>query len=152
MRKIAWVLAVASALLPAIILWQFGLELSPIEPTSAFDPKAEHYPEAIERLENTSQMLVTITLATLGAAGLIVTRSSSVLQRGAAASVFFCSVASLYCATKLGYAAALTLAADKGDITRIAPLLDSQALAALVAGFVLGGMAIFSGGADQGRA
>ena len=137
--------AIAVAVVPIALVWIVAADISAITIPAAFKPNAEHYPEAIERLESTSQMLVTVTLATLGAAGFLLMNNRSALNAAAAFAIFGCSVLSLYYATKLGFYAAVSLAADQGDIVRIAPLLDNQAIAALVAGLMMGGMAMISG-------
>lgn len=139
------------AIVPVATAWLLAIDAGPIETPATFNPKAEAYPDAIERLEATSQMLVTVVLATLGGAGLLIFRQSSILMRAAGLAVFGCSVQALYYATKLGYASALTLAAEQGDITRLSPLLDNQAMATLIAGFVLGVMVLLAGLSEKSK-
>jgi hypothetical protein len=148
MKFLWFALACVAAVVPALVVHVIATNIGPVSLPPAFDPKAAHYPDAIERLESTSEALITVALATIGGAGFLLLRRSSVALLAGAAAVFMCSVQSLYYATMLGHFSALTLAADQGDIKNLVPLLDNQALALLAAGISLAltaGIAAFTG-------
>ena len=129
-----------------LIFWVFAP--AALDLPSTIDPKASTYGDAVERLQSSSEMLVTVTLAITGAAGLLTarTKNRNALIAIFAFLTFTSAVVSVFFASRVGYAGALTLAADEGDILALASMFDAQAISALLAGLFLAAIAVIDAG------
>lgn len=135
---------------PAFLIF-YVLAPAPLDLPASIDPKAATYSDAVERLQSSSEMLVTVTLAIAGAAGVLTARAKRAKPFIAtfASLTFTCAIVSIFFASRIGYAGALTLAANDGDILSLLNMFDSQGISALLAGIFLGSLAVIEAGAEK---
>ena len=122
------------------------------DPAVVIDPKSPNYVAAVQSLQSTSDLLVTVAMAVLGAIGLLMVRlaRANTAIVAFAALGFFGALMSIFFASRLGFTSAFTLAATKADIATLLGLLDNQAIATLVAGLSLAAIAVLEA-LDQPR-
>ena len=148
MRAVSIILLVLFVIaVPSILIfWVFAPP--PLDLPASIDPKAPGYVAAVERLQSSSDMLVTVTLAIAGAAGVLTARAkkAKTLIAFFAGLTFTSAVVSIFFASRIGHAGALTLAAVQGDILALANMFDAQATSALCAGLFLAALAVVDAG------
>jgi hypothetical protein len=137
-------LLVAAVIVVPLFLILFVWAPPPQDPSLLIDPRSPNYPAAVQSLQNTSDLLVTVSMAVLGAIGLLVARlgKSTVTIMVFAAIGFMGSLMSIYFGCRVGFTAALTLAATRVDVMPLLDLLNNQAISALVAGLSLAAIAV----------
>lgn len=144
MNKRLKALIVAGVILVPLFLIFYVWAAPAADPAVVIDPKSPNYPAAVQSLQSTSDLLVTVAMAVLGAIGLLMVR----LKRANAPVVAFAALGfvgalmSIFFASRLGFTSAFTLAATKGDIATLLALLDNQAISTLVAGLSLAAIAV----------
>jgi hypothetical protein len=150
--KTVWIVILVALVLtvPAILIF-YVLAPAPLDLPACIDPHAATYADAVERLQSSSEMLVTVTLAIAGAAGVLTARAkkAKTLIAVCASLTFTCAVVSVFFASRIGYAGALTLAANDGDILSLVSIFDSQGIATLLAGLFLGALAVVEAGTQK---
>lgn len=111
----------------------------------SLDPASEGYRVGIERISSTSDNLITIALAILGANVIWFLRDKRPgrLRHAFVYGIFLGCVTSIYFGIKLGFMAGLTLASNEPDIVPLLQMLTSQALFALFSGLGLSGLVVF---------
>jgi len=143
---------VAGVILVPLILVFFVWTPNAPDPGLVLDPSAENYPAAILSLRSTSDLLVTVAMAVLGAIGLLMVRlrRASPLIVGLAATGFIGSLMSIFFACRVGFNSAITLAAPKGNVEMVTDMLNNQAMATLLAGLSLAAIAVLEAFPEEG--
>jgi cytochrome bd-type quinol oxidase subunit 2 len=137
--------SVAVVLLVPLFLIFYVWAPPPQDAELVLDTRAVNYPAAVLSLRSTSELLVTVAMAVLGAIGLIVARGarSGPLIIGLAATGFVAALMVIFFAGKVGVLAAYTLAASNGDhVAALLSMLNNEAVATLVAGLSLAVIAV----------
>ena len=137
-------LLVAGVLIVPLFLIFVVWAAEPADPNVFIDPKSPNYPAAVQSLQSTSDLLVTVAMAVLAAIGLLVARlaKASPVIVAFAALGFIGSLMSIFFACRIGFLSAFTLAATNGNVVALLDLLDNQAVATLIAGLSLAAIAV----------
>lgn len=137
-------LYVAGVILLPLLLVFFVWTPDAPDPGLVLDRNALNYPAAVLSLRSTSELLVTVAMAVLGAIGLLMVRlrRSSPLIVGLAATGFIGALMSIFFACRVGFNAAITLAAPGGNVEKVTEMLNNQAMATLLAGLSLAAIAV----------
>jgi len=138
-------LSVAVVILIPLFLIFYVWAPPPQDTDLVLDTGAVNYPAAVLSLRSTSELLVTVAMAVLGAIGLMVARGarSGALIIGLAATGFIAALMVIFFAGKVGVLAAYTLAAPNGgDVASMLAMLNNEAVATLIAGLSLAVIAV----------
>lgn len=149
--RVVKMLYVAAVIAVPLILIMWVWAPAPEEASMHLDPKSPNFPAAIQSLRSTSDLLVTVAMAVLGAIGLLMVRlgRSSPLIVGFAATGFFGALMGIFFAGKVGFLAAFALASPKSDIRMMLEMLNLQAVATLIAGLSLASIAVLEAFEDK---
>ena len=150
-QRVVKMLYVAGVILVPLILILWVWAPAPEEADMMLDPRSPNFPAAIQSLRSTSDLLVTVAMAVLGAIGLLMVRlgRSSPLIVGFAAAGFLGALMGIFFAGTVGFLAAFALASPKSDIQMMMEMLNFQALATLIAGLSLASIAVLEAFADK---
>jgi hypothetical protein len=136
--------ACAAAFLPLVLILFLLKPTDLVYVPHYLAPSSQNYSTAIERASSTSESLITITLAILGASAVWYLRDRGrSVRHYLLYAVFVLALVSIYSGIKLGYSASMTLATGEPDLFPLLSLLKLQASLSLAAGLLLSGVVVF---------
>ena len=136
-------LALAAALLPLFLILFVVKPADVVYIPSYLAPNSANYSAGIQRAAQTSDSLINISIAIVGAAVFWYLRDRGRSPRYLVYAVFVLSLVSIYSGIKLGYSASITLATAEPDLMPLLSLLRLQAVLSLSAGLLLSGIVVF---------
>jgi len=136
--------AAGAALLPLFLILFVLKPADVVYVPGYLAPNSPNYSAGIQRAVETSESLINISIAIVGAAVFWYLRDRGRSPRYLVYAVFVLSLVSIYSGIKLGYSASITLATAEPDLIPLLSLLRLQAILSLSAGLLLSGIVVFA--------